>query len=138
MIVPVIESGGEGYNKKLCYLLNRVHNLEYNNVNYDLGLINYNQYIKKYNQLIDNESIDNIYNEIIKTLFLQNNVDPNNNSEELPFILRFNYSTIQSIKNFNKYNIRKYNKKKKKWNNMINKYLNFNEDINQIITNFLI
>ncbi len=140
MIVPVIESGGQGNNKKICTLLNRLHNIEYNNKNYHLGLISFNQYIKKYVDLLGNESVDIIYEDILKTLYLQNNINPDliYQDVELPFVLRFSYGKIQDIKNFHKYNSRKYKKKKNKWILLINNYIHSNNDISNIIVSYLI
>lgn len=140
MIVPVIESGGQGYNKKICNLLNRLHNIEYNNKNYNLGFISFNQYIKKYKDLLGNDSVDIIYEEILKTLYLQNNINPDliYQNVELPFVLRFSYEKIQDIKNFHKYNYRKYKKKKNKWIILINNYIHSDNDISNIIVSYLI
>lgn len=140
MIVPVIESGGQGYNKKICMLLNRLHNIEYNNKNYYLGLISFNQYIKKYADLLGNESVDIIYEDILKTLYLQNNINPDliYQKVELPFVLRFSYEKIQDIKNFHQYNSRKYKKKKNRWIILINNYIHSNNDISNIIVSYLI
>lgn len=127
MIVEVIESGPEGNNKKLCKLLYRLNSIYFNNKNYELKLISFKNYTRKYSEIIKEDTLDIIYNDIINILKLQ----------EPEYIIRYSYQNIQEIKNYNKFVSRKHRKKNIFWTKFVQNILCINLDICNIISEFI-
>ena len=127
MIIQVIETGTEGKNKKLCNYLHRLNNIVYNNRNYENRHINFIEYENKLSDMLQGDSLDTLYDKIIKILKLQ----------EPEYIITYSYRNIQDIKNYNKFIRRRHRKKNIFWNRFIQKIFNIDYYSCLRISNFI-